>query len=102
MISENHHLLAESSRFAAEEQMIVADIDLDRLVQERMRMTSFNDCAGEHREAVRARRHVALEFQIPQESVPLTRKIERFPYVPSDPAVRDARCFETYNIQVQG
>jgi len=45
MIFENHDLLAESNRFASDEQMIFADIDLDRLVQERMRMTSFSDCA---------------------------------------------------------
>jgi NAD+ synthase (glutamine-hydrolysing) len=102
MIFENHDLLAESNRFASDEQMIVADIDVDRLVQERMRMTSFNDCASAHQQDVRALRHVSLELEIPQVSIPLTRKVERFPYVPSDPAVRDVRCFETYNIQVQG
>ncbi|HEV8363949.1 MAG TPA: NAD(+) synthase [Gemmatimonadaceae bacterium] len=102
MIFENHDLLAESNRFASDEQMIVADIDVDRLVQERMRMTSFNDCASAHQQDIRALRHVSLELEIPQVSIPLTRKVERFPYVPSDPAVRDVRCFETYNIQVQG
>ncbi len=30
------------------------------------------------------------------------RRIERFPYVPSDPRVRDERCYEVYNIQVHG
>ena len=102
MIFENHDLLAESSRFAAEEQVIVADVDLDRLVQERMRMTSFNDCASEHRDRVRQVRHIALELQVPAGRVALNRTVERFPYVPSDPAARDIRCFEAYNIQVQG
>src|SRR6185369_2764187 len=32
----------------------------------------------------------------------LERKIEKFPYVPSDPATRQARCEEVYRIQVQG
>ena len=32
----------------------------------------------------------------------LERALERFPYVPSDPATRDARCREVYDIQVQG
>jgi len=32
----------------------------------------------------------------------LARKIEKFPYVPSDPATRDARCEEVYRIQVEG
>jgi NAD+ synthase (glutamine-hydrolysing) len=102
MIFENHDLLAESSRFAAEEQLIVADVDLDRLVQERMRMTSFNDCASEHRDRARQVRHIPLELQVPAGRVALNRTVERFPYVPSDPAARDDRCFEAYNIQVQG
>ncbi len=111
MIFENHDLLAESHRFAPDEQLIVADerlrnrsIDrvVDRLVQERMRLTSFNDCAGVHLEGVRAVRHVPVEIGLPEERLPLIRTIERFPYVPSDPSVRDDRCFETYNIQVQG
>src|SRR5262249_2197246 len=32
----------------------------------------------------------------------LSRHIQRFPYVPSDPLARDERCQEVYNIQVQG
>jgi NAD+ synthase (glutamine-hydrolysing) len=30
------------------------------------------------------------------------RDVERFPYVPNDPALRDERCYEAYNIQVHG
>jgi len=102
MIFENQQLLAESERFASEEQLITADIDLDRLMQERMRMNTFNDCASEHRERVGAIRHIPLEFEIPEGSIPLRRATERFPYVPSGLAARDARCFEAYNIQVHG
>jgi NAD+ synthase (glutamine-hydrolysing) len=102
MIFENHELLAESSRFAAEEQMIVADIDLDRLVQERMRTTSFNDCASHHRERAHRLRRVVVDFQVPEGPIPLERQVERYPYVPSDPEARDERCREAYNIQVQG
>jgi len=102
MIFENYELLAESTRFSSDEELIVADIDLERLAQERMRMTSFNDCASEHREAARAIRHIAMELDLPDGAIPLTRKVERFPYVPSDPAARDERCFEAYHIQVQG
>src|SRR5690606_1068433 len=35
-------------------------------------------------------------------SVPLERPIARFPFVPSDPAELDARCYEAYSIQVHG
>jgi NAD+ synthase (glutamine-hydrolysing) len=102
MIYENGVLLAESTRFAPDEQLIIADLDLERLVQERMRMTSFNDTAGDHRDRVRSVRRVPVEFDVPAASVPLRRTIDRFPYVPSDPAARDERCAEAYNVQVHG
>jgi NAD+ synthase (glutamine-hydrolysing) len=52
LISENGDLLAESERFAAREQLITADVDLGRLVAERVRMTSFADAVHD---PVRAR-----------------------------------------------
>ncbi len=102
IIYENNELLVEAERFATEEQIVVADIDLERLAQDRMRSTSFNDAVADHRERVRAIRRVPFEFQIPGGDIPLIRNVERFPFVPSDPAVRDERCFEAYNIQVHG
>jgi NAD+ synthase (glutamine-hydrolysing) len=102
LIYENNELLAESERFASNEQLLLADLDLERLAQDRMRMTAFNDAAGEHREAVRTLRRVRFDFEIPDGAATLIRRIERFPYVPADPAERDARCFEAYNIQVHG
>jgi NAD+ synthase (glutamine-hydrolysing) len=65
MIYENDVRLAESTRFASGEQLIVADVDLQRLTQERMRMTSFNDSVSDHRERVTAIRHVTMEFDVP-------------------------------------
>jgi NAD+ synthase (glutamine-hydrolysing) len=102
LIYENNDLLAESKRFHDAEQMIVADIDLERLAQDRMRMTTFNDSVGEHRERVRAARRIRFHFRVPDGERPLVRQVERFPYVPSDPRVRDERCYEAYNIQVHG
>jgi NAD+ synthase (glutamine-hydrolysing) len=102
IIYENNRLLTEADRFSAEEQTIAADIDLERLAQDRMRMTSFNDSVGEHRDRVRQIRRIPFEFEVPAGEVPLMRRVERFPYVPDDPAARDERCFEAYNIQVHG
>ena len=102
MIYENGHLLAETARFASEEQVIVADVDLERLVQERVRMTSFNDAARDARERIGGIRRVSVPFELPHGRVALERDVERFPYVPGDPAARDERCYEAYNIQVQG
>jgi NAD+ synthase (glutamine-hydrolysing) len=102
IIYENNDLLAESNRFSSEEQIIVADIDIDRLAQDRMRMTSFNDAVGDTVECVRQMRRIGFQFQTPDGEISLIRRVERFPYVPSDPAARDVRCFEAYNIQVHG
>ena len=102
LIFENNELLAESERFAAHEQIIAADVDLERLLQDRMRMTSFSDATNEHRERVGALRRISFEFHIPEGEIPLLREVQRFPFVPADPAVRDLRCFEAYNIQVHG
>src|SRR5918996_2435531 len=66
LIYENNDLLAESERFPSEEQIIAADIDLDRLAQDRMRMTSFNDAAAESVERARQLRRVSFELRIPE------------------------------------
>ena len=102
MIYENGRLLAESERFAADEQLIVSDLDLERLTQERSRMTSFNDLVGAELERVRRIRRIPFELRVPDAEMELQRDLERFPYVPSDPATLDARCYEAYNIQVHG
>lgn len=102
MIYENNILLAESRRFADEEQVAVADVDIDRLVQERSRMTSFNDMLGQELDRVQRLRHVAFELELPVAEMPLVRNLRRFPYVPSDPRDLDARCSEAFNIQIHG
>jgi NAD+ synthase (glutamine-hydrolysing) len=101
LIYENNDLLAESQRFSHDEQVIIGDIDLERITQDRARMTSFNDAAAEYAERARQLRRVPFELRIP-EGRELRRQVERFPYVPSEPRDRDARCFEAYNIQVHG
>ena len=100
MVYENGDLLAESDRFRDHSQVINADIDLDRLVQERTRFTSFTDCATDHAPLLAALRVVPFSFRSRPGAVPLRRRIEPLPFVPSDEAKRDERCYEAYNIQV--
>lgn len=105
IISENGRILSETGRFKTDQQIIYSDIDLGRLSQERMRLTSFNDSAREFRERSPGYRRKTFEFEIPGKKYPvdtLRRSVHRFPYVPSDKSKRDERCEETYNIQVQG
>ncbi|UCF68717.1 MAG: NAD(+) synthase, partial [Acidobacteriota bacterium] len=102
MIYENGNLLAQSERFSREPQLVIADIDLERLVQERLRQNSFGQSVRYHREALARFRVIEAPVLLTRHaSVPLERDYERFPYVPSDPAERDQRCHETYEIQVQ-
>src|SRR5438093_5339697 len=100
MIYENGDLLAESERFMGRGQRITADVDLDRLVQERMRFTSFGDCATAHARVLDVLRVVPFSFTPPSGIVLLRRRVERHPFVPADPDRRDERCYEAYNIQV--
>ncbi|MDD2276244.1 MAG: NAD(+) synthase [Smithellaceae bacterium] len=102
MIYENGNLLSESKRFSTSAQMILADIDLDRLAQDRMRLTTFGRNAEDHRENLQAFRRIEFELESPRGRILPDRDIPRFPYIPADPGKRDQRCFEAYNIQVQG
>jgi len=102
MICEDGTLVAESQRFSAEPQLTVADIDLDRLIGDRMRQNSFGEAMRRHAGEVARFRSVEFRLEMPKGRLPLARHINRFPYVPSDPATRDARCEEVYRIQVQG
>jgi len=102
LICENGELLAESQRFESGAQLIFADVDLERLARERMRQTSFGTSVRVHAAEVTRYRRVSFELGIARDQpLALNRRVERFPYVPSDRTRRDERCHEVYNIQVQ-
>jgi NAD+ synthase (glutamine-hydrolysing) len=103
MIYENAVRVAETERFLYSPQIITGDIDLERLAQDRMRQNSFGQAAHNHRDVVARFHTVRFQAKLPtDERIPLERSYERFPYVLSDPARRDERCREVYEIQVQG
>src|SRR5438105_965275 len=94
--------LGETERFSAEPEIAIADVDLGRIRQERMRTNTFGDCARSAGNGGVAFRTIAFDFAAPGEAFELRREVERFPYVPSDPAMLRENCYEAYNIQVQG
>jgi len=102
MIYENGNLLAESIRFSQDPQIIYADLDLDRLAQDRMRLTTFGQNLRTHKERLVSFRKVFFSLDVPDKRILLSREYPRFPYIPADPAKRDQHCYEAYNIQVQG
>ncbi len=101
-IFELSDLLAETERFSPQPEMAVADVDLGRIRQERMRTNTFGDSARAAAERPPKFRTVAFAFAAPDEPLDLHRTVERFPYVPADPAMLRENCYEAYNIQVQG
>ncbi len=103
LIYENGNLIAESHRFSVEPQMICGELDLERLSQERMRQTSFGEAIRYERQRLREFRTIPFALELPRQGRLIGDRVyERFPYVPSDPATRDERCAEVYDIQVQG
>jgi NAD+ synthase (glutamine-hydrolysing) len=102
LIYENGELLAESERFSDDSHIIYADVDLERLSQERIRQTTFGQSTRRHAQEVAKFRTIRFALAVPSDNaLPLRREIQRFPYVPADRKRRDERCNEVYNIQVQ-
>jgi NAD+ synthase (glutamine-hydrolysing) len=101
-IFENGVTLVESERFPPGDQLVVADVDLDLLRQERARQGTFDDNHRRHQAAVGAFRRVPFRLDPPAGDVGMERHVARFPFVPADPARLAQDCYEAYNIQVAG
>jgi len=120
-VYENGVLLGETERFPDGPRATVVDVDVEGLLAERLRQGSFDD----NREALAVRRaddplepddlpgraasapnrfltvrigHRAL--RVPRSDIGLRRVVDRFPFVPDDPARLAQDCYEAYNIQV--
>jgi NAD+ synthase (glutamine-hydrolysing) len=100
-IHENGVLLAEGERFGDDGQITLADVDLDLLRQERAAMGTFDDNRMHHGGGD-AYRRIRFDLAPSEANVGLHRPVERFPFVPSDPARLEQDCYEAYNIQVAG
>ncbi len=94
--------LAETDRFSLHSAMAVADIDVERLQLERMRTGTFNEAAIANQMPDRRFRRIAFAFEPPAGNVGFERSLDRFPFVPDDPALLDQDCYEAFNIQVIG
>ncbi len=93
-------LLAESDRFADEAQLLIADVDLQRIRLERMRTPTYADAAELADGPERRFRTVRFEHRPDRGDVGLRRPLRRFPFVPDDQEHLDQDCYETFNIQV--
>jgi NAD+ synthase (glutamine-hydrolysing) len=94
--------LACTERFPRKSQMAVADVDVERLRLERMRTLTFNSAAVAAGHPETAFRRIEFEHEPSFADVGLERRIDRFPFVPDDPAKLDRECYEAFNIQMHG
>jgi NAD+ synthase (glutamine-hydrolysing) len=102
MIWENGRLLADSERFPSGPQRSVADVDLELLRSERLRMGTFDDNRRRQETTAESFRRTEFRLDPPTGDVGLRRFVERFPFVPSDVSRLERDCYEGYNIQVAG
>ena len=102
MVYENGVLLAETDRFPRGPRHSVADVDLDLLRSERLRMGTFDDNRRHHAERTSAFRRIEFRLDPPGGDIGFCRAVERFPFVPADETRLDQDCYEAYNIQVTG
>ncbi len=100
LIAERGEMIAETERFALHGSTVVTDVDLVALREDRMRQTSFGENAGQH---ARPFRTVVAEPSEERRSAAVYHELHRtiapLPFVPADPAKRDARCREIFLIK---
>ena len=123
LVYENGDLLGETERFPEGPRATVVDVDIEGLRAERLRQGSFDDnraalavggterleapdpagtgaadAAGPGRfRIVRIGRRT---LRVPRTDIGLRRAVDRFPFVPDDPARLAQDCYEAYSIQV--
>lgn len=99
LIAENGGILCESERFLRQGNMIVNEIDIQKLQNDRLKNTSFMEGMPE-----RSFRKIGFRLGGSGDAVApkLTRYVDPHPFVPSDIAARDIRCGEIFAIQTAG
>jgi len=98
IIAENGNLLAESPRFTMEEQLVISEIDIETLQNDRQVNTSFMyGTSGLPKEKAQV---VDFQVRIP-DGFSLTRPVDPHPFTPSGEALKK-RCEEIFHIQVAG
>src|SRR5262249_7338850 len=94
--------IAEGERFTREPKLVLADIDVERIAQERRRLSNFRDAVRANKDALAKLRRIPFTLDPPNGALDLQRPLDRLPFVPDDAARRDQDSFEAYNIQVAG
>ena len=116
LVYENGELLGSTERFPDGPRATVVDVDIEGLRAERLRQGTFADNARTLSAPVAGSPVAAATFTdpaafrrigictadlaAPRTDIGLRRRVDRFPFVPDDPARLAQDCYEAYNIQV--
>ncbi len=95
LIYENGTLLSESERFSFKPQMIVNQIDIEKLRVERQKNTTFVNCRDDSNAVIK---QTAV---VQPKNFSLLREIDALPFVPDDNDMEHS-CNEIFSIQVAG
>jgi NAD+ synthase (glutamine-hydrolysing) len=101
LIAENGSLLGETQRFRRDENLLVADLDIERLRVDRLRTNSFGENIRKQRQE---HAFTPVEFHCGRDSAPgkLQRDVEAHPFVPRGLERLNERCQEIFQTQVAG
>ncbi len=97
LICENGSLLKENKRFSTENQLIYADLDIEKLYNDRKKNTSFKDLTGKSEDCI----YIDIDTGEWKENE-LYRFVNRMPFVPKNDGMLFERCDDIFNIQVAG
>ena len=115
LVYENGEPLGATERFAEGARATVVDVDIEGLLAERVRQGSFEDnrrvllhpgadgAPADPADPAVGFRTVRIgrgDLTVPRTDIGLRRAVDRFPFVPDDPARLAQDCYEAYNIQV--
>lgn len=94
-------IIKESEGYLADNYLMTADIDIDRIRADRMKQSSFADCAAQVRAMWKQEPNILRTMEnalLPDDAAPDYR-VSKHPFIPSDKASRQLRCAQILAMQ---
>jgi NAD+ synthase (glutamine-hydrolysing) len=100
LVAENGVVMAESERFKHGQQLLVTDLDLDRLLHDRIQTNTFHDANRVADLGLGKYRTLSFDLEFAPREPKLIRAVDAHPFVPSPGPTRDDRCRDIFLTQV--
>lgn len=94
-------VIRESEGYLADNYLMTADIDIDRIRADRMKQSSFADCAAQVRAMWKQEPNIlrTMENALLPDDVTPDYRVSKHPFIPSDKASRQLRCAQILAMQ---